>query len=150
MTTNTWMILTLLMAGSITPASMLFLTTPLIRSNPVLFNQNCTQRMIKRSIWGLSMTRNASKIQAKERHRHIIPPSNHVEAINLSWGTDPARCCLSAFVWALWWYARSLATSSVESLAAFTDKTCLFPTKRFESGYKQGAKSKDSSYQYMM
>jgi hypothetical protein len=31
-----------------------------------------------------------------------------------------ARCCLSLLVCAVWWYARSLATSSVASLAALT------------------------------
>lgn len=36
---HTWMILTLLMAGSITPASMLFLTTPFTKSKPVLYRK---------------------------------------------------------------------------------------------------------------
>lgn len=118
----TCIIFTLLIAGSITPASRLFLTVPLERSSPMLQD-------------GKEVTRQIQNHTGKFRRQG--------KSAKLKWGHNVVwyleRCCLSALVCAVWWYARSFATNSVASLAAFKERTCTrqSPLYNFSNNHKR-------------
>lgn len=123
------MLLILLIAGSSTPAFLLSLTAPVIRSKP---NLECWGRIINITVFVLAPTpifhwhRNKQLLHLWQWlydsphtiHSPTHPPkefSTEVYAYHL-------RPSLSVMVWEALWKALNLATSSVESSAAFTDR----------------------------